>query len=275
MKILRNTLKEIIELMFVLPYAFFLLLNKRSCRSVVLYYHGVKKQDRRQFGRQMAYLSKKCDMAKVSEMKGPQRNHRKGQVAITFDDAFVSVMENALPVLKEYCLPAAVFVPTGNVGKKASWDLGDGNGFDHEMVMSESQLARLDDDDIEIFSHGISHDRLTVIDNDELNLELAQSKKYLERITGHNIAAISYPYGIYDDRVCQAARNLGYTLGFTIEPYAMESSLDDMQIGRFSVRAADSLLIFKLKVLGAYQATRSLRSMKALLFAKSKPRSNT
>ena len=54
-------------------------------------------------------------MVRLSEIMVAAGLVSKTIVAITFDDAFVSVMKNAAPILKEFDLPAAIFVPVGNL----------------------------------------------------------------------------------------------------------------------------------------------------------------
>ncbi len=39
-------------------------------------------------------------------------------LAITFDDAYVNLLDNALPVLAAYGLPATIFAPVNYLGKK-------------------------------------------------------------------------------------------------------------------------------------------------------------
>lgn len=56
----------------------------------------------------MEYLATKCTVIEPSKIKTFQAEGADLVVAITFDDAFVSVMENAAPSLKEYQLPAGI-----------------------------------------------------------------------------------------------------------------------------------------------------------------------
>jgi peptidoglycan/xylan/chitin deacetylase (PgdA/CDA1 family) len=184
-------------------------------------------------------------------------------VAITFDDAFVSIFENAIPVLKKHGFSAGIFVPTGNLGLSPGWVIEDNCSDKNETVMNIEQIAELGNDGFEVFSHTISHPLLTQIDEDGLRYELLESKKQLEKIIGCEITAISYPHGAHDTMVCMAAKNAGYRLGFTTEPDTVDCSPDDMRIGRFEVSAADSMLKFRLKVNGAYRAVKYLRKLKS------------
>jgi len=174
-------------------------------------------------------------------------------------------MENAVPSLKEYQLPAGVFVPAGNLGRPARWEMPENDSDKNETVMNKELIAELDNDGFEIFSHSLSHPKLTEIQDDRLEAELIGSKQALEKIVGHEVSAISYPDGAFDERVHNAAKKAGYKLGFTIEPTMVNGSTDCLSIGRFLVLACDSLIKFKLEVSGAYQVGIPLKAFKQLL----------
>ena len=87
---------------------------------VVLYYHAVPRRRRVSFGRQM-------DAVAANRHAGSRRLARgrwtpgDRYVAVTFDDGFVSVVENALPELRSRRIPCTIFVPTGSLGTRPSW----------------------------------------------------------------------------------------------------------------------------------------------------------
>ncbi len=257
--------KQIIEFIFAAFYALFLNLSNRKARHVVIYYHGINNADVTGFCKQMAYLAKNCSVVKPSQIKTARRDGADILVAITFDDAFLSVMKNAVPVLKEYGLPAGISVPVGSMGQPPRWQMPENCPAKSETVMSKEQIAELDNGGFEIFSHTFSHPVLTEIEDDSLEAELVNSKRALERIVGHEVLAISYPHGACDARVYKTARRAGYRLGFTIEPTLIDSFSDDLKIGRTSVSPGDNLIKFKLKVSGAYQATRCIKASRQLI----------
>ena len=50
---------------------------------------------------------------------------RPGTVAITFDDGYLDVYQNAYPLLKAYNIPATLFITTGVIGNECKylwWD---------------------------------------------------------------------------------------------------------------------------------------------------------
>jgi peptidoglycan/xylan/chitin deacetylase (PgdA/CDA1 family) len=86
---------------------------------VVLYYHAVRPEERASFGRQMDELLSIGSPIRADRREPLQPGRR--YVAVTFDDGFVSVVENALPELRDRRIPCTIFVPTGSLGTRPSW----------------------------------------------------------------------------------------------------------------------------------------------------------
>ncbi|HUV63792.1 MAG TPA: polysaccharide deacetylase family protein [Sedimentisphaerales bacterium] len=261
-----KAIKASIKLFSAVLYAAVSRLLQKGPSRVVLLYHGVDKAHLAGFRKQMAYLARKCAVVKPSEIMNGNTGKTKTVVALTFDDALVSFFENGLPVLKEYGLPAGVFVPTGNLGRRPGWTIYEDCLDADETVMSAQQIAALDREGIEVSSHTVSHPVLSDLDDAGLEEELGGSKRRLEEILGHEVSGISYPYGACDARVYHAAHKAGYKVGFTVEPDNVNGSTEGLRIGRFEVAPYETFLQFKLKVDGAYHVAGYLRRLKAILF---------
>ena len=258
--------KESIELVCAIVYFPFQTLLRKAPPRVVVCYHNVKEREAGNFKKQIACLAKEnYKVVKVSEIMTAHIEDKKGIVAISFDDAFVSVLENALPSLKEFGLSASIAVPTANLAQAPKWDIPESSSHVHELVMSDKQIKEVDKDGFELVSHTASHPKLTRIRDSQLKHEIEGSKSTLERIVSHEVIAICYPHGDYNTKVCHAAEKAGYQLGFTMEPYMAHESPNNFAIGRFAVSAGDSVIKFKLKVNGAYQVLRYLRMLKRML----------
>jgi len=266
-------LKETIKLILASIYAIYLYLSPGKTMRIILCYHNVNNQDTKHFRKQMELLvNKKYRIVKVSEIMTAASNDAHVVVGITFDDALVSAIENALPVLEELSLPATIFVPTGNLGRPPQWPFDNSFYNESESVITEKQIAELDKNGFEIFSHTVSHPFLTKVGNDKLRRELVESKQALEKIVGHEVIGLSYPHGDYNAEVCKTARAAGYRLGFSIEPCTVNRSPSDLAIGRFLLSANDSLLKFKLNIMGAYQITNYLCAIKGLILGILRPK---
>jgi peptidoglycan/xylan/chitin deacetylase (PgdA/CDA1 family) len=144
-------------------------------------------------------------------------------VAITFDDAYLSVLELAMPILDDVGFPAMVFVPTDYPARPAdpmSWDGIDrwlGGPYERELrPMSWEQLGMLAGAGWEIGSHTCSHPRLTTLTDDQLVRELVESRALVAERLGRACGALAYPYGDHDERFVEAARSAGYDVAGTL-----------------------------------------------------------
>ena len=115
---------------------------------------------------------------------------------LTFDDGYASHAEIVAPLLLRYKFSGTFFVTVNLIGRKG--------------YMSWEQLKQLIFLGMEIGSHGMSHRPLSYLSSDELEEELAQSKKILEENLGVPIKAISAPGGFWSPKVADAVKRAGY-----------------------------------------------------------------
>jgi len=137
-------------------------------------------------------------------------------VAVTFDDAYRSVIERALPVLSRHGAPATIFAPTAYVGgsERMSWSALSrwaGTPFEAELgCMSWDDLRTLDAAGWEIGSHSATHPDLTALGDAELDAELVGSRAACEEALQRPCTSLAYPFGAHDRRVAERARAAGY-----------------------------------------------------------------
>jgi peptidoglycan/xylan/chitin deacetylase (PgdA/CDA1 family) len=174
-------------------------------------------------------------------------------VAITFDDAFQSVAENAIPELIQRGIPSTIFVPTGNLGQHPEWDIEIDHPDRHEIVMTADQLRDLPSELVSIGSHTVMHPRLTHIEENDARRELSVSRHKLESILGRDIKVLSFPHGAYNEELVDLSRQAGYDRVFTIDPTLAFSNPGEYVTGRVQVNTTDWLLEFRLKAAGAYR----------------------
>ncbi|HET6452437.1 MAG TPA: polysaccharide deacetylase family protein [Spirochaetia bacterium] len=119
-------------------------------------------------------------------------------VIISFDDDWQSQWENAVPLLHHYGFTATFFVWVRAVGRPhhMSWD----------------EIQELDAQGMEIGCHTMTHLYLTRLKSDEqLRQEIVAAKDLIEAHIGHPVTTLAYPFGQYDERVVQVARDAGFT----------------------------------------------------------------
>lgn len=173
-------------------------------------------------------------------------------LAVTFDDGYRSVVEQAFPILSALGLPATVFVATNHIatGTAMSWPGTDrwlGGPYERELVgASWQELGQLAERGWEIGSHTRSHARLTGLDDSTLEEELVVSREECERRLRRPCRSIAYPYGDVDSRVARRAANAGYEAGAAL-PGRLHPA-DRMRWPRIGIYSADQQWRFRLKV---------------------------
>jgi peptidoglycan/xylan/chitin deacetylase (PgdA/CDA1 family) len=218
---------------------------------VVLYYHGIPAAMRGRFARQMDVFSRLC-VPVAADWRGEMAPRRR-YGAVTFDDAFMSVVANALPELKRRQIPFTIFVPTGSLGSRPSW-IRPGHPDESEVVAPPETLRMLAGEDLAtIGSHSITHPNFRRLDEATAFDELQRSKVELEEIINKPVDLFSFPHGAYDVRCCELARTAGYSHVFTIDPGLAGLTADRFIIGRVKVDSDDWPLEFFLKASGAYR----------------------
>ena len=183
-------------------------------------------------------------------------------LAVTFDDAFRSVKELALPILRRLGLPGSIFVPTDFPGRPGpmAWSGTDqwlGSPHEGELTcLGWDELRELADEGWEVGAHTRSHPRLTRVPDAELAGELEGSRAACEEGIGRACRSIAYPYGDVDDRVRAATRAAGYTVAAGL-PDRRLGPQDPLDWPRVGIYNGDDLRRFRLKVSPLVRRVRS------------------
>ncbi|HWE08015.1 MAG TPA: polysaccharide deacetylase family protein [Solirubrobacteraceae bacterium] len=174
-------------------------------------------------------------------------------LAVTFDDAFASVLDRAYPILTDLGLPATAFAPTAFISDdrgRLEWpgiDMWTRTGSGSELVsMSWDELRFLAAQGWEIGSHTRTHPHLTELDDETLRRELEGSRQECSAGLGAPCETLAYPYGDVDARVAEAAAAAGYAAAA-----ALSSSLRPSgphRWPRVGVYHDDHMLRFRLKI---------------------------
>ena len=119
-------------------------------------------------------------------------------VIITFDDGYKSQHDNALPILEIYHMPAIFFIYTKAINT-------------YKISMTWDDVNDLIAHGMTIGGHSYSHSKLNKIsDKDELEMEIKDSKNTIEQHTGIPVTYFAYPYGLYNKKVIQEVKDVGY-----------------------------------------------------------------
>jgi peptidoglycan/xylan/chitin deacetylase (PgdA/CDA1 family) len=205
------------------------------------------------------------------------RDRGRKVLAVTFDDAYRSVPEMALPVLSELGVPGTVFVPTTDMSEGAlrvwpgieEWV---GSRWERELSGAGwAELRRLTDAGWEIGSHTRTHPHLVALDDESLRRELVGSREDCVAATGLPCRSLAYPFGEADSRVAAAAREAGYEAAATLAdriPAPANGHPDPMLWPRLGVHQQDGSARLRLKsemFLRGRRAWNAAQSMRGVL----------
>lgn len=212
----------------------------RGVPTTVLTYHSVCAADapytvtRDQFARQLEVVAKRFTISRLRDL--PARitaGESERNVAISFDDGFRNFVDEALPVLESFRIPATMFIVTGQLGGTNVWDAGHPD-IPITAVMSDADLVGLAKHPlVDVGSHTVTHPNMRSLPPERMRLEALDSKETLEKLTGTRITAFAYPYGGYDhysDATERVLREQGYELVATRNWRTRQA--DPMRVGR-------------------------------------------
>lgn len=147
------------------------------------------------------------------------------RVALTFDDGFRSVFDQALPVLRQAGIPATLFLTTGFVGKENVWP-GQPDWAPRFPMLAWHEVEALHAAGWRIEAHTAQHADLRGQSESQLDEELGRADEALEQRLGRRPEAFAYPYGHHDDRVRRCVRRR-YRWAVTTELAALSGPADD------------------------------------------------
>lgn len=119
-------------------------------------------------------------------------------VVITFDDGFQDFADVAWPEMRSCGFRPIVYLPTNFVGRAEGWK---GIGSPPRALMGWNTVGALAGQGVLFGSHSVSHADLTSLDDQGLDLELAQAKSSLEQRLDRPIHHFAPPYGLSGNRV--------------------------------------------------------------------------
>lgn len=118
--------------------------------------------------------------------------------AITFDDGYQSVFDEAFPVLRQYGMSATVFL---TVGKKS--ESGHGGrlpSLEGRPMLSWNEIREMRYYGIAFGAHTLTHPDLTKLSFEQAEIEIYESKAIIEDALNTPVMSFAYPFGRYDDQ---------------------------------------------------------------------------
>jgi peptidoglycan/xylan/chitin deacetylase (PgdA/CDA1 family) len=218
----------------------------RSGKVTILLYHEISPS---LFLCHVKFLKQKFKIISLEMYKRHLYGEADGELprnalVITFDDGWKSNF-NLLPILREDGIPVTIFLTVGLVDtNRKIWNYTiDRMGVDYELnqrlkcvsnreknrILKEynGYLPNLEFENpdflsmgellemrefVDFQSHGMYHPVLPMCSDEELQMEMVESKRYIQKELDAECYAFAYTYGRYGDREMGVARESGYAI---------------------------------------------------------------
>ncbi len=133
-----------------------------------------------------------------------------------------------------------LFVAAGFVGR---------NGYLSEAELREISKHPL----VTVGAHGLWHRHFPRLPTDEARVELVESRRLLESITGTTVDLMAWPYGECNDAVEELSKESGYRAAWSV--WQGTNSMYSRR--RVPLGRRDNMVRFIAKVSGAYALTKA------------------
>lgn len=191
-------------------------------------------------------------------------------IAITFDDAYISVYTAAFPILQQYGWPFTVFVPSGLVGTNS------------RLYTNWEQLREMGRAGATLANHSVTHPYFLERNEGEddsgwlarIEQEIVDSEQKILQETGQSHKLHAYPYGEYNLRIAALVEKLGY-IGLGQHSGPINGASDFLALPRFpfsgvyaplrSFAPKASSLAFNVRIAEPESPVTSSRSPSAIL----------
>lgn len=182
--------------------------------GVILQYHHVSTDtpastsvSPEQFTEHMQYLAEHHNVISLQDMLYKLSRHQAlpdNAVAITFDDGFTNILENAHPILQRHGFNYTVFINPALIGNES-------------QQLSWQQVKQMQKDGVWFANHTNHHQHLLSRGNmskaqwlANLKQEILSAEEKLQKELGYSLRYLAYPYGEYNSDLQALVKELGF-----------------------------------------------------------------
>lgn len=204
------------------------------------------------FREQMAFLAARYRVVPLSQALMELRTGRvvRNTVVITFDDGYLDNLDNALPVLREFALPATVFVTTQFASGAAQHPRYPDATRLH--MNWQEVLQWLDLPGNEVGGHSRTHPYLSRIPDSQCEQEIAGCLHELAMAGVPHNGVFCYPSGDVGEREARLVQRCGYQAAVTVAPGRNVTGADLFRLRRTEITDQDDTAAMFLKLSGAF-----------------------
>ncbi len=157
-------------------------------------------------------------------------------VSFCVDDAFRSLYDVGMPIIRKYKIPLTLFVNTAAVGT---------TGY-----LTWQELRELVAEGVEIGNHTDTHAYLIELNADEtyvqwkkrIENDVEKAQQQFEKYLGFRPTLFAYPYGEYSAAVVEVIKNLGFKVAFAQQSGVIYPDHNRYNLPRFPMGGAFATL---------------------------------
>ncbi len=239
-KLLRKVLYALIKL--------FSTVVKKDVEIVVLCYHSFSESSWRfsikirNFKKQMEYLQKNYKFITVYDLyayiKGKEKIS-KNSVLLTIDDGYKDILKIE-HFINNLGVKPLLFV-LSSPDRIDAKELGT-----NQKLLTKKELLRFKKNGWIIGSHGATHTNFYNLSDKQIENEIRDSKRELEKKIKIKIEYFAYPKGRYNDRIIKKVEESGYKLGFSMDDEIITPKINRFKIPRIGVDGTHSFFEFTI-----------------------------
>jgi peptidoglycan/xylan/chitin deacetylase (PgdA/CDA1 family) len=178
----------------------------------------------------MRYLSEHHHVMALPDMITALKSGRKlpdKAVAITFDDGYANILDNADPILKRFNFPYTIFINPKQIGTR-------------QNQLSWNQVKAMAETGVSFANHTNTHHHMLTREEGESEQQwlarntqdVIDAEQKIAEELGYSLKLFAYPYGEFNHRLKQHLLTLGY-VGFGQQSGAIASYSDFGALPRF------------------------------------------
>ena len=210
------------------------------------------------FAAQMRWLAERGLLVSLDDVQGFVAGHkelRPNSVLVTIDDGCRSLHSEALPILRDYRVPAVAFVSAGLIGTTTLSE------DQPEPYASWDELVELREAGVEIGSHAFDHRSLGRMDAAAAHDQAVRSRELISQRVGSTTRSFAYPFGTHADFDAATDRLLadaGYQIAFNSLHGTIRPGMAAISLPRVKIEGGEGMRMFQLACRGAMDAWRAV-----------------
>jgi peptidoglycan/xylan/chitin deacetylase (PgdA/CDA1 family) len=186
-----------------------------------------------------------CTVAEIAR-KAANGSPPPGLAALSFDDGMENNVSVLLPILREYGVPATVYVTTGLMGRRNPWM----HPRAAMRMMTLDEVREMAAAGIEIGAHTVTHPDLTTLSEEACRFEVQTSRDVLRREAGQSVETFAYPFFSVGTVPMRAVRDAGFAAAVTGFSHG---SWAPLALSRAMITGIDGIPSFVAKLAGVYE----------------------